>query len=279
MNGKTVVITGATSGIGEVAADRLAAKGARIVFVARDQKRGEETLKHLNAIAPGAGTQGLLRRSVAPFGNEARGGGDRCGRTSDRRADQQCGRGLHDARSDRRRPREDLRAQSHVLFRADGIAAAADRRRRTHRFDGIDRASRQASRFRRSAVGEALFGLRGLWPLEALQHPLHARIGAAARRHRHHRELPASGFRRHALRQQQWRRDRRSVFGLAKNFALSPEQGASTIIYLASSPDVENTTGLYFDKCKPATPSREAQNDADAKRLWDVSAKIAGLGA
>ena len=45
MNGKTVVITGATSGIGEVAADRLAAKGARIVFIARDQKRGEETLK------------------------------------------------------------------------------------------------------------------------------------------------------------------------------------------------------------------------------------------
>src|SRR5579862_6879214 len=54
MQGKTVVITGATSGIGEVAADRLAAKGARIVFVARDEARGEETLKHLHAIAPHA---------------------------------------------------------------------------------------------------------------------------------------------------------------------------------------------------------------------------------
>ncbi|HEY6579004.1 MAG TPA: SDR family NAD(P)-dependent oxidoreductase, partial [Rhizomicrobium sp.] len=53
MTEKLVVITGATSGIGEVAADRLAAKGARIVFVARDQARGEETLKHLHAIAPG----------------------------------------------------------------------------------------------------------------------------------------------------------------------------------------------------------------------------------
>jgi len=50
---KVVVITGATSGIGEVAADRLAAKGFRIVFVARDQARGEETLKHLRAIAGG----------------------------------------------------------------------------------------------------------------------------------------------------------------------------------------------------------------------------------
>src|SRR5271156_6636599 len=50
---KVVVITGATSGIGEVAADRLAAQGYRIVFIARDQVRGEETLKHLRAIAGG----------------------------------------------------------------------------------------------------------------------------------------------------------------------------------------------------------------------------------
>src|ERR1700733_781452 len=54
MQGSTIVISGATSGIGEVAADRLAAKGARIVFIARDRARGEETLKHLRAIAPQA---------------------------------------------------------------------------------------------------------------------------------------------------------------------------------------------------------------------------------
>src|SRR5947209_15444398 len=53
MAGKTVVITGATSGIGEVAADRLAGRGERIVFIARDRARGEETLKHLRAISDG----------------------------------------------------------------------------------------------------------------------------------------------------------------------------------------------------------------------------------
>src|SRR5947208_13592244 len=53
MAGKTVLITGATSGIGEVAADRLAGKGERIVFIARDRARGEETLKHLRAISDG----------------------------------------------------------------------------------------------------------------------------------------------------------------------------------------------------------------------------------
>lgn len=41
MSGKVVVITGATSGIGQVAAERLAGMGARIVQVARDRERGE----------------------------------------------------------------------------------------------------------------------------------------------------------------------------------------------------------------------------------------------
>ena len=44
VQGKTVVITGATSGIGEVAAIRLAEKGARIVFTARDKARAEDTM-------------------------------------------------------------------------------------------------------------------------------------------------------------------------------------------------------------------------------------------
>lgn len=54
MNGKTVVITGATSGIGQVAAETLAGMGARIVQVARDRERGEAAVKRLREIAPGA---------------------------------------------------------------------------------------------------------------------------------------------------------------------------------------------------------------------------------
>ena len=55
MEGKTVAATGATSGIGEVAIAKLAAMGARIVFVARDAKRAEATLARLERIAPGRG--------------------------------------------------------------------------------------------------------------------------------------------------------------------------------------------------------------------------------
>jgi NAD(P)-dependent dehydrogenase (short-subunit alcohol dehydrogenase family) len=53
MRGKTVVITGGTSGIGEVAAEKLAQMGARIVLVARNRSRGEGALQRLRKKAPG----------------------------------------------------------------------------------------------------------------------------------------------------------------------------------------------------------------------------------
>src|SRR6266436_3401937 len=54
MSGKIVVITGATSGIGLVAAESLASMGARIVLVARDPVRAEAALKRLRAAGPQA---------------------------------------------------------------------------------------------------------------------------------------------------------------------------------------------------------------------------------
>jgi hypothetical protein len=63
------------------------------------------------------------------------------------------------------------------------------------------------------------------------------------------------------------------------SLGISPEEGARTIIHLASSPDVASISGEYFYKSKVAEPSAAARNDADAKRLWEMSAKIAGVGA
>ena len=60
-------------------------------------------------------------------------------------------------------------------------------------------------------------------------------------------------------------------------FAISPEKGADTLVYLASSPDVADVTGRYFVKRKAANPSKEAMDDAAAKRLWDVSMQLCGL--
>lgn len=64
---------------------------------------------------------------------------------------------------------------------------------------------------------------------------------------------------------------------LAGIFLTSPEKGAETSVYLASSPDVEGVTGKYFDNKRMVSPSSAAQNLADAKRLWDISAALTHL--
>ena len=61
--------------------------------------------------------------------------------------------------------------------------------------------------------------------------------------------------------------------------SISPAQGAKTLIYLASSPKVREVSGKYFVNGFPEKLSPNALNDDDARRLWDVSARIAGLGA
>jgi NAD(P)-dependent dehydrogenase (short-subunit alcohol dehydrogenase family) len=58
-------------------------------------------------------------------------------------------------------------------------------------------------------------------------------------------------------------------------FFAAPEKGAETTVYLASSPEVEKTTGEYFAKRKIVQPSAAARDDAAAKRLWEASEKLA----
>jgi NAD(P)-dependent dehydrogenase (short-subunit alcohol dehydrogenase family) len=60
-------------------------------------------------------------------------------------------------------------------------------------------------------------------------------------------------------------------------FAISPEKGADTLVYLASAPEVATASGGYFAKCRPATPSKEALDDAAAKRLWSETARLARM--
>ena len=64
---------------------------------------------------------------------------------------------------------------------------------------------------------------------------------------------------------------------LAKFFTISPAEGAQTIIYLASSPEVANVTGKYFYTCRPTAPSAPALDDRAALALWEHSAVLAGV--
>jgi NAD(P)-dependent dehydrogenase (short-subunit alcohol dehydrogenase family) len=69
----------------------------------------------------------------------------------------------------------------------------------------------------------------------------------------------------------------RAGSGVDSTFGATPEEGAETSIYLASSPEVEGVTGKYFDDMRPAASSRESHDAAIARRLWAVSERVTGL--
>jgi NAD(P)-dependent dehydrogenase (short-subunit alcohol dehydrogenase family) len=60
-------------------------------------------------------------------------------------------------------------------------------------------------------------------------------------------------------------------------FMRSPEEGAATPIYLASSPEVAGISGRYFYDCEPVESSPESYDRAAATRLWQRSEEIVGL--
>lgn len=67
------------------------------------------------------------------------------------------------------------------------------------------------------------------------------------------------------------------ILNLAMRFGRRPDQGAATSIYLATSPAVAGVTGEYFADLKPARVDAKA-NDADlARKLWAVSERYCGL--
>ncbi len=68
-----------------------------------------------------------------------------------------------------------------------------------------------------------------------------------------------------------------ATIGLLQRFALTPEQGADTLVYLATSPEVEGVTGQYFEKRRPQRSSAASYDEAAARRLWAVSEELTGL--
>lgn len=68
----------------------------------------------------------------------------------------------------------------------------------------------------------------------------------------------------------------KTVTGMLKPFFQTPEQGACTAIYLASSKDVEGITGEYFYRCEIAKSSKRSKDMKLAKRLFDFSEQLVG---
>ena len=67
------------------------------------------------------------------------------------------------------------------------------------------------------------------------------------------------------------------VGNLSRLFLISPQEGAKTPVYLASSPDAEGVTGKYFDHGQEKQSSAESNDRALAQNLWTESERLTGL--
>jgi retinol dehydrogenase 12 len=278
MKGKVVVITGATSGIGEVAAQRLASMGARIVLVARDAARGQKTLTRLPGVGSGS-PHSIYYGDLSRISESKRVAAEIA--AAEPRIDVLINNAgaLFSTRHLTADNLEQTFATNHMAYfvltlglKANLLAAAPARVVSTasdaHKGYTLDFADLQAEKgysairaYGRSKLCNILFTreLARRWNGKGVTanclHPgfVATRFGDGS-----------GGFLSGVVR-------------IAKAFSITPEKGAETIVYLASSPDVSATSGEYFYKCRPAIPTAGARDDAAANRLWNESAKLAGI--
>lgn len=64
---------------------------------------------------------------------------------------------------------------------------------------------------------------------------------------------------------------------IADLFAISVEKGARTQVYVATSPEIEGVTGKYFSRCKIVPSSPASMNENDWLRLWEVTETAVGV--
>lgn len=69
----------------------------------------------------------------------------------------------------------------------------------------------------------------------------------------------------------------RVIQWVVSRFALPPEEGADTVLYLAAAPQVAGVSGQYFIRRQAVEPAPQAREAETARRLWEISASIVGL--
>jgi len=276
MQGKTVVITGATSGIGEVAAIRLAEQGARIVFTARDKARAHDTMAALKKANPAAdhamhlADLSLLAEMKRVAGELAR----------EPRIDVLINNAgaLFNKRQETADGLEMTFALNHMAYfvitnlllgklkPGARIVSVASNAHRGAKLDFNDLQSRKGY------IGFPVYSRSKLCNILFNRELARRTAGSGITANALHPGFVATRFGDDSGGLM------RTVLKVAKPIgAISPEEGAKTIIYLASSPRVADVTGEYFYECKPTTPTAEARNDDDARKLWEISESIAGL--
>lgn len=281
LRGKVCLVTGATAGIGEVAARELARRGATVVLVGRSRERCEAARARIEAETPGAEVEFHVadlsaQAEVRRLAEEYRARRDRldvllnnAGAMFARR--QETADGL-----------ERTFALNHLAYflltnllldplRAAApsrvVCVASDAHRAVGGIDWDDPEGRRRYRpFRaycQSKLANVLFVrelARRLEGTGVTANALHPGFVATS-------FFAGNGALGAMMRLS------------ARLFAIRPEEGAETPVYLAASPEVEGVSGRYFEKGREARPSKAALDDDAARRLWTMSERLAGLAA
>jgi NAD(P)-dependent dehydrogenase (short-subunit alcohol dehydrogenase family) len=279
MSGKTVVITGGNSGIGRETAVALGRAGARVVITARDRARGEAAVADIRSRSGNQDIDLVVFDLASLVSTEAGASAinDGCERIDV--LVNNAGVVLSD-RTETVDGFESTFAINHLgpflltqrlLERiiASGPSRIVNVSSTAHRsarhgmpFDDLQSTERYSSMrvYGQSKLANILFTTelaRRLQGTRTTANCLHPGVVATG----YGRDGDTHGFMNFGL-------------NVIKPFILTAEKGARTSVYLASSPEVAEISGAYFIKCKQRQPSKAAQDDTAAARLWSVSEEL-----
>jgi retinol dehydrogenase 12 len=276
MNGKVCVVTGATSGIGKATATALAGQGAQVVLVARDRRKAE-------AVAAGIAARSTLppRLEIADLAamEQVRALAGRLSALE--RIDVLVNNAGLILRERRNTPDgyEHVFAVNHLApflltnILLPKLTASAPARVVTVTSDAhtnarLDLADPNCEHGWDSWRSYANSKLANILFTRELARRLD---GTGVTANCVHPGLVRTGFGRES------KPLLRVGIAIARPFILSPERGADTVVYLASSPEVAGKTGGYYVKRQQREPSAAARDDATARKLWEISEQLTGL--
>jgi retinol dehydrogenase 12 len=276
MDGKVCVVTGATSGIGKAAATALARMGAQVVLVGRDRGRAEATAAQVGSVATqppvvdiadlGAMDQvralaerlAALDRIDVLINNAGLVLGERRGTPDGFEHVFAVNHLAPFLLTNLLLPRLTASAPARVITVTSDAHSAA-------RLDLDDPNLEHGWDSWRSYANSKLANILFTRELARRLHGTGVTANCA------HPGVVRTGFGRDA------RPLLRLGVTLARPFLLSPERGADTIVYLASSPGVADETGGYYVRRQRREPSAAARDDAAARKLWQISEELTGL--
>jgi NAD(P)-dependent dehydrogenase (short-subunit alcohol dehydrogenase family) len=278
LNGKTVLVTGATTGIGLETAKGLATLGARVLVHGRSAERGRRSLEEIRRAVPGAEVE-FIEADLASLAAVRALAAEVLSRAPRLDVLVNNAGAANVARTVTADGFETTFGVNHLApflltnLLLDRLKASAPARI----VNVASRAHRGGSMNFDDLNGEKDYSFIQSYGQSKLANILFTRAlakrlaGAGVTANALHPGVVRSGF---GLNN---RGLVRIVIGFARVFFISSEEGAKTSIYLASSPEVEGVSGEYFDKCEIIRPTREAQDDAAGERLWRVSAQMVGI--